>query len=129
MDRFPFVVGGAALAFAPVAFAMGSAFWVVLALAGVVLVGSCVATRDEFELLRPTAANTAIALIGIACLVLALIYVARDADALPRLLPGHDGDSERGHLGAGVLLALVGAVLVTRSAMEVRFRRRSHLAR
>jgi hypothetical protein len=51
------------------------------------------------------------AVIAIACVSSAALYLSRGADDLPHLLPGHDADSGDVLLGRGVAL-LVGGVLL-----------------
>jgi hypothetical protein len=51
-------------------------------------------------------------LLGIACLIVAAVYVLVPADQLPSFLPGYDAAMTRVRLKHGVLTGAVGVVLI-----------------
>jgi hypothetical protein len=58
----------------------------------------------------PVAATVALAVLGIALLVIGVVYFARTASALPSFLPGHQAGSAHHHVTHGAAAVILGAV-------------------
>jgi hypothetical protein len=62
--------------------------------------------------LRHPAVVTAAFVIGIALIVLAIVYWAEPAGSLPSFLPGHEAGSGHHHVKHGIAAFLVGVALL-----------------
>jgi hypothetical protein len=65
-------------------------------------------------------AKIALAVAGIACLAVAVVYLTRAADDLPSLFPGHDGDSEHFRILPGTLALILGLAVFGRAVASMR---------
>jgi hypothetical protein len=72
----------------------------------------------HFEMSDP--AKIALAVAGIACLAVAVVYLTRAADDLPSLFPGHDGDSEHFRIVPGTLSLMLGLAVFGRAVASMR---------
>jgi predicted membrane channel-forming protein YqfA (hemolysin III family) len=116
VDGFAICSGLAAIATGPALLARGGpAGWSFLLIAtGLVLVVTqwVIASDMQFDLSDRVQVLTAV--IGMACVAIAVVYLTRAANDLPRQFPGHDGDSEHFRVVSGVLTLTVGVVLFGR---------------
>jgi len=74
------------------------------------LVGTATLTSRDDLVVRP--ATIVFGIAAVLLLVLAFVYLTRDADSIPHLLPGYDADSERWRLLPGVLCLVSVAALI-----------------
>ena len=90
-----------------------------LVAAGVVILVAVwvISTEATFEALDRT--HAMLAVVGVVCVALAVVYLTRAADDLPRGFPGHDGDSENFRLVPGMVMAFVGMVALGRMVASV----------
>ena len=65
-------------------------------------------------------AHAVIAVAGVVCVGLAVVYLTRAANDLPRVLPGHDGDSENFRLFPRLAALTVGLVALGRAFASAR---------
>jgi hypothetical protein len=93
--------------------------------AGVVLLGGGLLVAFDLEVERGPATTT-FALVAALLLALMALYWTHPAEDLPRLLPGHDGDSQHLRVLHGFAVALIAAVALRCSYHSVCFR---HLRR
>lgn len=61
---------------------------------------------------RPTPLTWILVVLGVLCLVLAVVYWTHGADALPSFLPGFDAARTRPHHKHGIAAAILGVVLL-----------------
>jgi hypothetical protein len=122
MDGFQLASGVAALIAAPALLVKGAApiECVLLFVSGFVIVAVQRVISADAELQPLDAAHAALAAMGLVCLVLAMTYLTRSAEDLPRLLPGHDADSQSLRLVPGVINLLLASVTLSRTAASVR---------
>jgi hypothetical protein len=122
VDGFQLFSGVLALVAAPIMLASDApAGWSFFLLSVGIVLLLChwaIANDVEFETLAWT--DVMIGVAGLACIWLAVVYLTRDADGLPRLLPGYDGDNEHFLIVPGVLTLTVGAVFVFRTVAAAR---------
>ena len=122
MDGFQLASGLVALIAAPMLLATGTspAQCLLLFGSGIVIVAAQWVIAFDAELQPLDRAHTVLAVFGVACLLLAMTYLTRSADDLPRLLPGHDADSHSLQFVPGVVSLLVATVALARTAAIVR---------
>jgi hypothetical protein len=115
-DAFPTISGLLGIATGPVLLATGApAGWSFLLIAaGVVLLAAQWTIAHDIALDLTGRMQVVAALIGIACVAVAVVYLTRAADDLPSLFPGHDADSEHFRVLPGVLTLAVGLVVLGR---------------
>jgi hypothetical protein len=61
--------------------------------------------------------HAVIAILGALLLWIAVLYLTRSADDLPRFLPGHDGDSEQLRIVPGLMALTVSAAVLARAIL------------
>ena len=125
VDGFQVVAGVLALVCGPLRLARGApAGWSILLMADGCVVLSwrwIVVHRVEFDVNGRL--HALVLVTGLLCIWLAVVYLTRAADDLPRLLPGHDGDSEHFRVVPGVVALSVGIVMLARAVGEAHPRR------
>ena len=125
IDGFHLLSGLLALVGAPIMLAMGApAGWSFLILAAgliVLITQWTLIAGITFDGFDPV--NAFLSGIGTVCVGLAVVYLTRAADDLPRVFPGFDAHSERFRLIPGVVLLLLGVVALGRALASVRPRR------
>jgi hypothetical protein len=122
LDAFPLVSGITAVVAGPLFLADGeSTGWCLLLIAaGVVLVAFHQATAHHVDF-DPIGRGAVIAVVlGLVCLWVAVIYLSRAADDLPRIFPGHSANSEHYRLLYGVTMVIAGTALITCAALGTR---------
>ncbi len=60
---------------------------------------------------RPTALTWVLVVLGVLCLIVAVMYFTQPADALPSFFPGTDATNAAKHVKHGIAAAGLGAVL------------------
>src|SRR5579859_3171084 len=109
-DGFQLASGVLALIAGPILLASGApAGWSFLLMAAgalVLLAQWAIIAEIAFE--TSDSAQAVIAVIGVVCVGLAVVYLTRAANDLPRLFPGHDADSENFRLVPGMAALTVG---------------------
>jgi hypothetical protein len=118
-DGFQLVSGLVAMVAGPILLASGSpAGWSFLLMAAgalVLLAQWAITTEITFE-----TTDSAQAVIGVVCVGLAVVYLTRAANDLPRLFPGHDADSENFRVIPGMVPLTVGVFALGRALAGVR---------
>jgi hypothetical protein len=121
LDGFQLVSGIASIIAGPIMLIMGApAGWAFLIIgAGTVVLFAQWAlvaevTFDELDL-----ATTARGLVGAVCIGIAVVYLTRSGNDLPRIFPGYDPDTENFQLLPGFLSLSVGAIAVARAIAAV----------
>jgi hypothetical protein len=124
-DGFQLVSGVIAIVAGPIRLAQGApAGWSFLLIAaGAVLLLTQWAIIAEITFDTPDSTHVAMAVLGVVCVGLAVVYLTRAADDLPRMLPGHDADSENFRLMPGMASLVFGIGAVGRAITSVRPRR------
>jgi hypothetical protein len=124
-DGFQLISGAGAVITGPILLARGApagwSFLLIAAGAVVLLAQWAIIAEITFE--TPDSAHVAMAVVGVVCVGLAVVYLTRAADDLPRLFPGHDADSENFRLIPGLAPLTVGIAAVGRAVASVRPRR------
>ena len=126
-DGFQLVSGVLALIAGPILLASGApAGWSFLLMAAgalVLLAQWAITAEITFE--TTDSAQAVIAMIGVVCVGLAVVYLTRAANDLPRLFPGHDADSENFRLIPGMAALTVGIAALGRAFASARPHRAS----
>jgi hypothetical protein len=121
-DGFHLVAGLLGVATGPVLLMRGApAGWsFMLIAAGLVILATqwAIVYDVHFEMNDP--AKIALAVAGMACVAVAVVYLTRAADDLPSLFPGHDGDSEHFRILPGTLSLMLGLVVFGRAVASMR---------
>ncbi len=116
-EGFQVVSGVLAVIAGPVLLARGApAGWSFLLIAaGVILLVTqwAIAAGVTFEV--ADTANAVFGLVGVVCVGLAIVYLTRAANDLPRLFPGYDGDSENFQIVPGLAVLAVGSLALART--------------
>jgi len=95
--------------------------WSLLVVAiGFVLVGTHWVTARQIDFVPLTRVQVVVAAVGLVCVWVAVIYLSRGADDLPRMFPGHNGSCEHYRLLNGVAVLVVGVVSLVRVAVRAR---------
>jgi hypothetical protein len=121
-DGFQLVSGLLAVVAGPILLVSGApAGWSFLLIAaGALVLLAQWALIDEITFETPDAAHVALAVAGVVCVSLAVIYLTRAANDLPRLFPGHDADSENFRVIPGMVPLTVGVFALGRALAGVR---------
>jgi hypothetical protein len=119
LDKAPLVIGIVALVAAPfMLWRHEPAGWSILLLIdGVVLVAVHWVVNRDIDLHLRGRDHAAIAILGVLLLWIAVLYLTRAADDLPRLLPGHDGDSEQLRVVPGLVALTASAAVFGRAIL------------
>lgn len=127
-DGFHVVTGLLSVIAGPVMLIRGEpAGWSFLLIAtGVTLLVTEWAIVHDIELVVMNRTDTFVAIAGVVCLAVAIVYLTRAANDLPSLFPGHDGDSEHFRLLPGILALTVGSAILGRAVIAARPRRAHH---
>jgi hypothetical protein len=116
-DGFQLVSGVLGVAIGPVLLARGApAGWSFLLMAAglmVLLAQWAIVSDVTFEIAE--ASQIALAAVGVVCVGVAVVYLTRAADDVPRLLPFHDADSENFQLVPGFVALAVGLAALGRA--------------
>lgn len=122
MDGFQLASGVAALIAAPILLVRGTAPAECLLLfgSGVVIVAAQSVIATHTTLRQLDGAHAALAAVGLVCLLLAITYLTRSAEDLPRLLPGHNANSQSLRLVPGIVSLFVATVALSRAAAMLR---------
>ena len=121
-DGFQVASGLLGIGFGPVLLLRGApAGWSFLLLAaGIVLLSAQWMIVNDVEFRIPDQTEILLAALGIVCVGIAVIYLTRAADDLPRLFPGHDGDSEHFRTLPGLVTLTAGLGLLGRTLPSLR---------
>jgi hypothetical protein len=121
-DGFQLVSGVLALIAGPILLAKGApAGWSLLLMAtGALVLLAQWAIMAEITFETTDSAQAVIAVIGVVCVGLAVVYLTRAANDLPRLFPGHDADSENFRVIPGLVSLTVGLVALGRAFVSAR---------
>lgn len=121
-DGFQLVSGALAVAAGPILLASGApAGWSVLLIAaGALVLLAQWAIIAEITCESLDSAQVALAVLGVVCVGLAVVYFTRAADDLPRLFPGHDADSENFRVIPGMVPLAIGVVALGRAFADAR---------
>ena len=116
VDGFATCSGLAAIATGPVLIARGApAGWSFLLIAtGMLLLLTQWVIANDIRFESSNRLQVLVALAGMACMAVAVVYLTRAANDLPSLFPGHDGDSEHFRIVPGIVTLTVGIVLLGR---------------
>ena len=121
-DGFQLVAGLLGVSTGPVLLMRGApAGWSFLLIAaGIVILATqwAIVYDLRFEMSDPT--KIALAVAGMACVAVAVVYLTRAADDLPSLFPGHDGDSEQFRIVPGVVTMMIGLAVFGRAVAAMR---------
>jgi hypothetical protein len=122
LDAFPLVAGIVSVVFGSLMLWRGERTgWSLLVVAiGVVLLATHWITARQVDYAPLTRLQSVAAVVALACVWIAVIYLSRGADDLPRMFPGHSGRSEHYRLLQGGTVLLVGVVLLARIVARVR---------
>ncbi len=116
-DAFQILCGVVAVIGGPILLARGApAGWsfLLIAAGGVLLVTqSAIAAGVTFEV--TDSGYAVLGLVGVACVGLAIVYLTRAANDLPRLFPGYDGDSENFQIVPGLAVLAIGSFALART--------------
>ena len=125
LDGFQLLSAFLAVTGGPIMLATGApAGWsFLLTAAGITLLLAQWAIVADVTFEPPGAADVALSIAGMVCVGIAIVYLTRAADDLPRLFPGYDVDSESFRLVPGVVTLTVGAVALGRAIASTRPRR------
>jgi drug/metabolite transporter (DMT)-like permease len=106
---------------APIMLASGApAGWSFLVLAvGIMVLTAQWVIATDVRLDAPSTASVVLCVVGMVCVGVAIVYLTRAADDLPRAFPGYDGDSETFRLIPGVVTLIVGVVALGRAVASV----------
>ncbi len=80
----------------------------------------------EIRFDAPDAATIALAVAGMACIAVAVVYLTRAANDLPTIFPGYDPDTENFQLVPGVLTLAIGSAALARAIASVHPTREHH---
>jgi hypothetical protein len=119
LDNAPLVMGIVAVIAAPLMlWRHDPAGWsVFLFIDGVALVAIHRVTTRGVEIHLNGRQHAFVAILGMLLLWTAVVYLTRSADDLPRLLPGHDGDSEHLRVVHGLVALTVSAAVLGRAVL------------
>jgi hypothetical protein len=128
LDGFQCISGVMAAIAGPVMLVLGApAGWSFLIMGtGVLVLVAQWAILTEITCDVPDAATIALAVAGMACLAVAVVYLTRAANDLPTVFPGYDYDSENFQVLPGLLSLTVGAVALARAIAAVHPTRPHH---
>jgi hypothetical protein len=117
VDGFQTLIGALALATAPLFAAGGApAGWsFLLFAAGVILLLVQAVTKCDIDFDAVSVLHLVVAVFGLVCVGIAVIYLTRVARHLPTFFPGHDADSQHLRVTPGLLAAIVGSVTIARA--------------
>ena len=121
LDGFQLFSGVTSLVAGPVMLLMGApAGWAFLIMGcGALVLFANWAILAEVTFDVPDAATITLAVAGMACIAVAVVYLTRSANDLPTGFPGYDHDSENFQLLPGILAFAVGAVALARAIAAV----------
>jgi hypothetical protein len=88
--------------------------------AGVILLAVQWVTAHDVAIGRLDLLHAVLAVAGLACLAVALMYMTRTADDLPRLLPGHDAGSEHYRVVPGIILSALAVLSLGQVLASIR---------
>ena len=130
IDRFPLVAGLVAVLTSPLMLWQGERIgWcVLLFVTGIVLLVTYWLIAHDVAFEPITQAQIVMALVGVACSWVAVIYLTRAADDLPEMFPRHSSGSEHYRLLPGIVMLVVGVVLVGAAIAQARPHRQTHPA-
>jgi len=116
VDGFQLFSGILAVVSGPILLATGApAGWSFLLIgSGVVLLVALWTMGTDTTFAALDRGRAMLAVVGVVCVGLAVVYLTRAANDLPRVFPGHDADSENFRLMPGLTMALVGTVALSR---------------
>jgi hypothetical protein len=125
VDAFQVFGGALAVLTAPLMLATGEpAGWSFLLLAaGIVVLGAFAVIVFEIDYDIHGPRHLAVFVVAGLCLAVAVIYLTRAANDLPRLFPGYDGDSEQFRILPGLLALAAGSVVMGGAIAQARPRR------
>jgi len=122
LDGFPVAVGIVSIVIGLLMLGHGERTgWSLLAIAvGFVLVGTHWLVARRIDHVPLTRVQAVVAAVGLACVWVAIIYLSRGADDLPRIFPGHSARSEHYRFLQGVSVFVVGVALLVRAVSRTR---------
>jgi hypothetical protein len=128
LDGFQLFSGVTSIIAGPIMLLMGApAGWAFLIMgAGTLVLVAQWAILAEIRFDAPDAATIALAVAGMACVAIAVVYLTRAANDLPTMFPGYDNDSENFQLLPGILTLTIGAVALARAVASVHPTREHH---
>jgi hypothetical protein len=121
LDGFQLFSGVVSVIAGPVMLVMGApAGWAFLIMgAGALVLVAQWAILADIRLDPPDAATVALAIAGIACIAVAVVYLTRAANDLPTIFPGYDPDTENFQLLPGILTLTIGAIALARAVASI----------
>jgi hypothetical protein len=121
LDGFQLLSGLASIIAGPVMLVMGApAGWAFLIMgAGICVLVAQWALVCEIRFEVPDVTTVVLAIAGIVCIAVAVVYLTRAANDLPTVFPGYDPDTENFRLLPGILSLAVGAVALARAIASV----------
>src|SRR5262249_60990309 len=114
LDSFPVAVGLVSVVIGLLMLWHGerTGWSLLVVVVGFVLVGTHWVTARKIDYVPFTRVQTVVAAVGLVCVWVAVIYLSRGADDLPRMFPGHSGSSEHYRLLQGVAVLVLGVALL-----------------
>jgi len=128
LDGFQLFSGVASIIAGPVMLLMGApAGWAFLIMvAGILVLVANWAILVNITFDPPDPATIALAVVGMACIAIAVVYLTRAANDLPTVFPGYDRDTENFQLLPGLLTLTIGAAALARAVASVHPTREHH---
>lgn len=121
LDGFQLLSGVASIVAGPIMLVMGApAGWAFLIVgAGILVLLANWAILAEVRFDAPDPATIALAVVGMACIAIAVVYLTRAANDLPTVFPGYDPDTENFQLLPGILCLTIGALTLARAIAAI----------